>query len=57
MLRFALISLLAFPLIAQDRIATVQVRVSTDRSDWRYNLGQRVEAWLQVFLKAAASKN
>src|SRR6202163_1477328 len=42
MLRFALISLLAFPLAAQDRIGTVQVRVSTDRPDWRYDLGQPV---------------
>ena len=42
MLRFALLSLLAFSLVAQDRIGTVQVRVSTDRSDWRYEPGQPV---------------
>src|SRR5207244_12631796 len=42
MLRFVLLSILAFPLVAQDRIGTVQVRVSTDRSDWRYEPGQPV---------------
>ncbi|MCW5979171.1 MAG: acetylxylan esterase [Bryobacteraceae bacterium] len=42
MLRFALLTVLAFPLVAQDRIGAVQVRVSTDRSDWRYDLGQPV---------------
>ena len=41
-LRFVLLSILAFPLVAQDRIGTVQVRVSTDRSDWRYEPGQPV---------------
>jgi hypothetical protein len=39
MLRFVLLSILAFPLAAQDRIGTIQVRVSTDRSDWRYEPG------------------
>src|SRR4051812_16145465 len=42
MLRFIFLSLLAFNLGAQDRIGTVQVRVSTDRSDWRYDPGQPV---------------
>jgi len=42
MLRLVLLSILAFPLVAQDRIGTVQVRVSTDRSDWRYEPGQPV---------------
>jgi cephalosporin-C deacetylase len=42
MLRLALLSLLAFTLFAQDRIGTVQVRVTTDRSDWRYAPGQPV---------------
>src|ERR1700682_5882811 len=42
MLRFVLLSILAFPLLAQERIGTVQVRVSTDRSDWRYEPGQPV---------------
>ena len=42
MLRFALLTLLALPLAAQDRIGTVQLRVSTDRSDWRYDPGQPV---------------
>ena len=34
--------MLAICLFAQDRIGTVQVRVSTDRSDWRYEPGQPV---------------
>jgi cephalosporin-C deacetylase len=42
MLRLALVTLLALPLAAQDRIGTVQVRVSTDRADWRYEPGQPV---------------
>ena len=42
MLRFVLLFFLAFSLIAQDRIGSVQVRVSTDRSDWRYEPGQPV---------------
>ena len=40
MLRLTLFALLALPLLAQDRIATLQLRVSTDRSDWRYAPGQ-----------------
>jgi cephalosporin-C deacetylase-like acetyl esterase len=40
--RFALLSLLALPFLAQDRIGTIQVRVSTDRADWRYEPGQPV---------------
>ncbi len=39
-IRFTLLSLLAFPVAAQDRVGTVQVRVSTERADWRYELGQ-----------------
>lgn len=42
MLRFALFSLLSLPLLAQDRIGTIQLRVSTDRADWRYTPGQPV---------------
>jgi len=42
MLRLVLLSLLTLPLASQDRVATVQVRVSTDRSDWRYEPGQPV---------------
>lgn len=42
MLRLALSSLLLFPLAAQDRAGTVHVRVSTDRSDWLYELGAPV---------------
>src|SRR5713101_421702 len=41
-LRFVLFLFFAFALFAQDRIGTVQVRVSTDRSDWRYEPGQPV---------------
>src|SRR3954447_16533058 len=42
MLRFALLSFLAFALVAQERIGSVQIRVSTDRPDWRYELGRPV---------------
>lgn len=42
MLRFILLSLLAVAAAAQDRVATIQVRVSTDRADWRYEPGQPV---------------
>ena len=42
MLRFALALLLVSSAAAQNRIGTVQVRVSTDRSDWRYQPGQPV---------------
>jgi cephalosporin-C deacetylase len=42
MIRLALLSLLTLPLVAQDRIGAVQVRVSTDRADWRYEPGQPV---------------
>ncbi len=42
MLRLALLSFLALPMLAQDRIGTIQVRVSTDRSDWSYQPGQPV---------------
>ncbi|MDX1983885.1 MAG: acetylxylan esterase [Bryobacteraceae bacterium] len=42
MIRFALLSLLAFPLAAQDRVGAIQLRVSTDRSDWIYQPGQPV---------------
>jgi hypothetical protein len=41
-LQFVLLSFVAFSLFAQDRIGSVQVRVSTDRSDWRYEPGQPV---------------
>ncbi|MBL0159197.1 MAG: acetylxylan esterase [Bryobacterales bacterium] len=39
---FALLPLLACPVVAQDRVGTIQVRVSTDHSDWRYTPGQPV---------------
>lgn len=42
MLRLLLFGLTLIPLVAQDRIGTVQVRVSTDREDWRYEPGQPV---------------
>lgn len=42
MLRLTLFALLALPLLAQDRIATLQLRVSTDHADWRYAPGQPV---------------
>ena len=42
MLRFAFLALLALPLVAQDHIGTLQVRVSTDRDDWSYEPGQPV---------------
>ena len=42
MLRFLFLSLLALPLLAQERIGTVQLRVSTDHADWRYTPGQPV---------------
>ena len=42
MLRFLLLSLLALTAVAQERVGTIQVRVSTDRSDWRYDPGQHV---------------
>lgn len=42
MFRFALLSLLAVSMAAQDRIGTVQVRVSTDRADWLYEPGAAV---------------
>ena len=40
MLRIALLSILS--LSAQDRIGTIQLRVSTDHADWRYQPGQPV---------------
>jgi len=43
MLRFlAILTLLAFNLFGQDRAGVIQVRVSTDRADWRYQPGQPV---------------
>jgi cephalosporin-C deacetylase-like acetyl esterase len=42
MLRLALV-LLSLPLLAQDnRVGVIQVRVSTDHADWRYEPGQPV---------------
>src|SRR4051812_16254572 len=40
--RSILLSFIGFSLFAQDRIGTVQLRVSTDRSDWLYEPGQPV---------------
>jgi cephalosporin-C deacetylase len=42
MIRIILLAALVFPVFAQDRIGSVQVRVSTDRPDWRYEPGQAV---------------
>jgi cephalosporin-C deacetylase-like acetyl esterase len=42
MFRFLLLSFFACSIFAQDRIGSVQVRVSTDRADWRYEPGQPV---------------
>src|SRR5947208_17190360 len=42
MLRVVALCFLAATAGAQDRVGTIQVRVSTDRSDWRYEPGQPV---------------
>ncbi len=42
MLRLAFFTLFALSLSAQDRVGTIQVRVSTDHPDWRYEPGQPV---------------
>src|SRR3954468_6883798 len=42
MLRLFALCFLAVSAGAQDRVGTIQVRVSTDRSDWRYEPGQPV---------------
>jgi cephalosporin-C deacetylase len=42
MLRLLLLASLLLPAAAQERIGAVQVRVSTDRSDWLYQPGQPV---------------
>jgi hypothetical protein len=42
MRQLVLLFCLAFSLIPQDRTGSIQVRVSTDRSDWRYEPGQAV---------------
>jgi cephalosporin-C deacetylase-like acetyl esterase len=42
MLRISVLCLLALTAAGQDRVGTIQVRVSTDRSDWRYQPGQPV---------------
>jgi cephalosporin-C deacetylase len=41
--RLVFLCLLALSAAAQDRIGTVQVRVSTDHADWRYQPGQPVK--------------
>lgn len=48
MLRLAFLCLLALSAAAQDRIGTVQVRVSTDHADWRYEPGQPVKFRIAV---------
>ncbi|MBL8210579.1 MAG: acetylxylan esterase [Bryobacterales bacterium] len=48
MLRLAFLCLLALSAAAQDRIGTVQVRVSTDHADWRYEPGQPVKFRISV---------
>src|SRR5581483_947574 len=42
MIRFFTLCLIALASSAQDRVGTIQVRVSTDRSDWLYEPGQPV---------------
>ncbi|MCX6592903.1 MAG: acetylxylan esterase [Acidobacteria bacterium] len=42
MLRLITLIVLGLSLFAQDRIGTIQVRVSTERPDWRYEPGQPV---------------
>ena len=42
LLRLVLLSMLALALSAQARIGTVQVRVSTEHADWRYQPGEPV---------------
>ena len=42
MLRYVLLSVLAFPVLAQDYIGSIQLRVSTDHANWRYEPGQPV---------------
>ena len=42
MLRISALFLVALAAPAQDRVGTIQVRVSTDRPDWRYEPGQPV---------------
>ncbi|MBI4889905.1 MAG: acetylxylan esterase [Acidobacteria bacterium] len=43
MLRIALLLIMTLGAGAQDRTGTIQVRVSTDRADWRYSPGQPVK--------------
>jgi len=42
MLRIFLALLLALPMMAQERVGTVSVRVATDHNDWRYKPGEPV---------------
>ena len=49
MLRVIALALLLSPVYAQDRIGTVQVRVSLDRADWRYEPGQPVRCRIMAF--------
>lgn len=42
MLRILLFGLLALPVVAQERVGTLQIQVSTDHADWRYQPGQAV---------------
>lgn len=42
MLRFLLLTLFAWTLVAQDRVGTLKILVSTDHTDWRYDPGQPV---------------
>lgn len=43
MLRIAVLPVLMFALHAQERVGTLQVRVTTDRTDWRYQPGEPVK--------------
>ncbi|HZN10220.1 MAG TPA: acetylxylan esterase [Blastocatellia bacterium] len=42
-MRILLALLMVIPVLAQDRTGTVQVRVTTDRADWTYEVGQPVK--------------
>lgn len=48
MFRIVLLLLAAFCLSAQERVGTLQVRVSTDHADWRYEPGQPVKFHIEA---------
>lgn len=57
MLKFVFLSILAFPLIAQDHVGTIQVRVSTDHPDWLYTPGQPVRFRISAMQDGHALSN